>query len=111
MISRAAQKALSRGARRSDIVTLEADLLDLDDDGAPPPPTEAIATAPIPLSARETSLHEAVDVCQRECIRAALQRHDGNWAGAARALGIDASNLHKLARRLGLKQSPGSRRG
>jgi anaerobic nitric oxide reductase transcription regulator len=27
----------------------------------------------------------------------------GNWAVAARALDVDPSNLHKLARRLGLK--------
>jgi len=44
-----------------------------------------------------------VDTCQRTAIRAALARHDGNWARAARALDVDASNLHKLARRLGLK--------
>ena len=35
--------------------------------------------------------------------QAALARRGGNWAGAARALDIDASNLHKLARRLALK--------
>lgn len=40
---------------------------------------------------------------QRQCIQAALARRGGNWAGAARALDIDASNLHKLARRLALK--------
>ena len=40
---------------------------------------------------------------QRQCIQAALARHGGNRAGAARALDIDASNLHKLARRLALK--------
>lgn len=100
VISRAALKALSRGAQRSDIVTLEADLLDLDDGAMP---IETPGAAPIRLATQDISLHEAVDACQRECIRAALQRKDGNWAGAARALGIDASNLHKLARRLGLK--------
>ena len=40
---------------------------------------------------------------QRQCIQAALARHGGNRAGAARELDIDASNLHKLARRLALK--------
>jgi anaerobic nitric oxide reductase transcription regulator len=48
-------------------------------------------------------LRAAVDECQRQCIQAALARHGGNWAGAARELDIDASNLHKLARRLALK--------
>ena len=41
---------------------------------------------------------------QRQCIQAALARHGGNRAGAARELDIDASNLHKLARRLALKE-------
>lgn len=100
VISRAALKALSRGAQRSDIVTLEADLLDLDDT---PVQTAAAEALPLRLAEPDTPLHEAVDKCQRECIRVALQRHDGNWARAARALGVDASNLHKLARRLGLK--------
>ena len=41
---------------------------------------------------------------QRELIRQALTDHSGNWARAARALDLDASNLHKLARRLGVKE-------
>lgn len=102
VISRAALKALSRGARRSDIVTLDADLLDLDAGTAAP---QAAAALP-PAGARmppSMSLREAVDASQRDCIRAALEQHGGNWAQAARALDVDASNLHKLARRLGLK--------
>ena len=39
----------------------------------------------------------------REVIRAALQRHTGNWAASARELGLDRANLHRLAVRLGLK--------
>ncbi|MFT3813702.1 MAG: nitric oxide reductase transcriptional regulator NorR [Acidovorax sp.] len=100
VVSRAALKALSRGARRSDIVTLDADLLDLDADTALPaiPAPDAA-----PAVAAPCTLRDAVDACQRDCIRAALQQHGGNWAQAARALDLDASNLHKLARRLGLK--------
>ena len=102
VISRAALKTLSRGAGRNDIVTLEAALLDLDADAAAPlaPPPEA-AAAPTPTA--EGPLRDAVDACQRQCITAALARHGGSWAQAARALDVDASNLHKLARRLGLK--------
>ena len=48
-------------------------------------------------------LRDAVDACQRQHVRLALQAHDGNWAAAARVLEVDPSNLHKLARRLGLK--------
>jgi anaerobic nitric oxide reductase transcription regulator len=48
-------------------------------------------------------LREAIDTCQRQSIQSALEQHRGHWANAARQLGLDASNLHKLARRLGLK--------
>jgi anaerobic nitric oxide reductase transcription regulator len=47
-----------------------------------------------------------LDDCQRLAIRQALAAADQNWARAAKALGLDASNLHKLARRLGMKQRP-----
>ena len=39
---------------------------------------------------------------QRQCIQAALARHGGNRRRRPE-LDIDASNLHKLARRLALK--------
>ena len=48
-------------------------------------------------------MRDVVDASQREAIRQALAQHQNNWAAAARQLGLDASNLHKLARRVGLK--------
>jgi anaerobic nitric oxide reductase transcription regulator len=45
-----------------------------------------------------------VEACQSRCIEQALEAQSGNWAQAARQLGMDASNLHKLARRLGVKR-------
>lgn len=45
----------------------------------------------------------AVTEAQREAIKAALQRNEPRWAQAARELDVDPSNLHKLARKLGLK--------
>ncbi|CAB3678438.1 nitric oxide reductase transcriptional regulator NorR [Achromobacter pestifer] len=102
VISRAAIKAVSHGADRNDIVTLGVNLLDVSDHGAPIsipsalPPDEAPAGGGL-------SLRDAVDACQRQAIRQALRAHQDNWAHAARALDVDASNLHKLARRLGLK--------
>ena len=99
VISRAAIKALSRGARASDIVTLVPALLDLETrlPDAPAPQTLMPLDAPLP------SLNEAVAQRQRELIEQTLQRSGANWALAARSLGLDPSNLHKLARRLGLK--------
>ncbi len=106
VISRAALKALSRGADRNAILTLEAGLLDLDALEAPaadntPAPTARAAPAAAP--ATTTTLRDAIDACQRHAITTALDSHQANWAQAARALDVDASNLHKLARRLGLK--------
>lgn len=48
-------------------------------------------------------LKESIDHLQRDLIRAALKNKNGNWAAAARELGVNRSNLHKLAKRLGLK--------
>lgn len=109
VISRAALKAVSRGAARSDIVTLEPELLDLDAlsglHGAEPINADSIAfeTSSVTTTPPGLSLREVVEHSQREAIQMALSQHDDNWAGAARALGVDASNLHKLARRLGMK--------
>ncbi|AVO34052.1 nitric oxide reductase transcriptional regulator NorR [Ottowia oryzae] len=117
VISRAALKAVSRGADRRAIVTLEPDMLDLDD-LALPGPVASTATAntaaqggaalsvPPPWQAMAGArLSDIVDASQRAAIRQALDSHEQNWAAAARQLGLDASNLHKLARRLGLKSS------
>ncbi|MFM9271125.1 nitric oxide reductase transcriptional regulator NorR [Halomonas elongata] len=48
-------------------------------------------------------LKEATKAFQRRHIQASLNEHDGNWAATARSLGMDPGNLHRLARRLGLK--------
>lgn len=103
VISRAAIKAMTRGARASDIVTLVPDLLDLEEKpGTHPVPTPLLEERP----ARIVSLSEAVGTCQRQAIEMALARAQGNWAMAARQLELDASNLHKLAKKLGLKPRP-----
>lgn len=107
VISRAALRAVSRGADRNDIVTLEAELLDLDGLESPAPRLDDSGmtrglTFPTTLVAG-TTLRDAVEQTQRACIEQALQVHQGSWAQAARQLGVDASNLHKLAKRLGCK--------
>jgi len=87
------------------------DDLDAHAASAAPAPLDASAFAqatepPATASTTDTAgspLRDAVDACQRHAITQALARHQGNWAQAARALEVDASNLHKLARRLGLK--------
>ncbi len=105
VISRAALKAMSRGVNRNDIVTLETDLLDLDD--GEPTTSRPIDRDPAPealVGATTGTLREAVDETQRQLIRRTLATHAGNWARCAHELDLDPSNLHKLARRLGLKE-------
>ena len=89
---------MSRGAERTKIVTLETTHLDLDLQ-APSPEKSA---PPIPEAA-DLPLKAALDAYQRQLVQQALEKSQGNWTAAARRLGIDTSNLHKLSRRLGLK--------
>ena len=108
VISRAALRAVSRGADRADIVTLEPELLGLDTVVTLPAQMTvskgAFSAAAIAGAASVLpSLKVAVESCQRQMVRAALERTQQNWAEAARLLKLDASNLHKLARRLGIK--------
>jgi len=49
------------------------------------------------------SFREAVHAYRRHLIERAVARAGGNWAAAARALGLDRSNLHHMAKRLGLR--------
>ena len=50
-----------------------------------------------------TDLRQATDHYQTELIKQALTKNKGNWAKTARQLNIDAGNLHRLAKRLGIK--------
>jgi anaerobic nitric oxide reductase transcription regulator len=108
VIGRAALRAISHGAGRGEIVTLEPAHLDLDlsPDGHVPPADFAAAADRAEDQAGEAAdlpLKPALEAYQRQLIRQALARCGDNWASAARVLGLDASNLHKLARRLGMK--------
>ena len=53
--------------------------------------------------AGERSLAHAVDDFQRQLIQQTLQECGRNWSEAARRLNLDRGNLHRLARRLGIK--------
>jgi anaerobic nitric oxide reductase transcription regulator len=66
-----------------------------------------VQPAEVTVATRSTpegiSLREEVRRFQIELIRAALAKHGGNWAAAARALDMNRSNLHNLATRLGIR--------
>ncbi|VTN11140.1 Anaerobic nitric oxide reductase transcription regulator norR [Raoultella terrigena] len=62
--------------------------------------------APAPLAPTQAiNLREATEAFQREAIARALAENNRSWAAAARALAMDVANLHRLAKRLGLKES------
>ncbi len=116
VISRAALKLLSRGASRDQILTIPEDLLDID------VPQDAMARTSsnagdgtIGSSGGEAShdtdvpaaagpLRTAMERYERLLIQRALEATGENWSRAARLLELDPSNLHKRARKLGLKE-------
>lgn len=100
VISRASLKALVQGSDRSQIIRLEAGWLDLDITVSPVVAKDSNLSEAVPSS---LTLNQAVVIAQRRQIRQALSETQGNWRQAALKLDIDASNLHRLARRLGLK--------
>jgi two-component system nitrogen regulation response regulator NtrX len=71
-------------------------------------PESRITVDAVPLEMRTAQpprrggLQEARDAAERERILEALDRTDWNVAGAARALGIERTSLHKRIRALGL---------
>ena len=66
-------------------------------------PRRSAPASPPDEASPSGTLREQVDDFRRQTILRALERHDGNWAAAARALGLHRSNLHHLATRLGLR--------
>lgn len=104
LLSRAALKASTRGNRQSGIVTISAAYLDIAPHAQAEPgavqdgtASDAAATVSIPLDFKD-----AVDEFQRQLIRQQIARHQGNRAAAARSLGLDRGNFHRLLKRLAM---------
>jgi len=87
---------LARAARLGDEVVIHARHFALYDETAPAVAQET------PVIANE-NLREATDAFQRQMITRALDQNGRRWAACARALEMDVANLHRLAKRLGLK--------
>ncbi|MGX9463421.1 nitric oxide reductase transcriptional regulator NorR [Shewanella sp. A14] len=49
------------------------------------------------------NLRDATEQFQSQFIQQVLSQTNGNWAATARSLELDSGNLHRLAKRLGLK--------
>jgi anaerobic nitric oxide reductase transcription regulator len=104
-ISRAALKAAADGIGSDRIVTIEPSHLDL----AKPRFDAAESQAPqqeedidSSIETNGLSLAAASEKFQRGLIERALTAEQGNWAAAARALGMDRGNLRRLAKRIGV---------
>jgi anaerobic nitric oxide reductase transcription regulator len=98
-VQRAVLRA-SAGAARDERVIVSA--RHFGDDVVPP----SRRVTPVPSATQpaiDVPLPEQVDDFRRQAIRRAVDAHDGNWSAAARALGLHRSNLHHLAKRLGLR--------
>lgn len=86
-------RAMLRSARnRGQTTLLEPDDLDID-----------VANDKETPNANGATLTQAIDDFQRQLILATLTEAERNWAEAARRLGVDRGNLHRLAKRLGIK--------
>ncbi|MBM3990506.1 MAG: nitric oxide reductase transcriptional regulator NorR [Planctomycetes bacterium] len=96
-LSRAILRALGRVSAGETVIVRLSDLRAEAQTPAEPTPSVSASVAP------DLPLREALLEFQRERIRRALVVHAGNWAAAARALGLHRSNLHHLAKRLGLR--------
>lgn len=105
MIGRAVLRVQGSGAAGRRILSIDAAALALGQERggmADHAPVDALPT-PAGVPAAGTTLKQALEQYQRSHIGDALARHQGSWAACARELGMDRANLHRLARRLGLK--------
>ncbi len=107
VVSRAVLRASGGTARpaNGEVVTIEATHLDVDRPGLLAGVSGAgTAVASADATSAATPLRDQVAAFERRAILDAVARNDGNWAAAARALGMHRSNLHHLATRLGLRE-------
>lgn len=51
----------------------------------------------------EENLKQATELFQKQFIAQCYKKNNQNWAATARELGIDTGNLHRLAKRIGMK--------
>ncbi|MBY4676464.1 nitric oxide reductase transcriptional regulator NorR [Marinobacterium arenosum] len=102
LLSRAALKAIAEHGNGRGSVILRTAHLGLDDDGTATPVTQPEASETVAVSPG-LPLKEALEQYQRELIEQRLQLHDDNMAAAARSLGINRSNFHRLLKRLGIR--------
>ena len=98
-LGRAALKA--RRDESGPMVTIELEHLDLVNDQ----PAYHIARRPSVAALEDVdglNYRDAVDAFSRKLVQRTLQHTQGNRAAAARQLGLDSGNFHRMVKRLGL---------
>jgi len=104
LVGRSALKALAGLAKRPRIVSLTAAHFDLQARPAPAAAADDLAlSTDTQLATAPVDLRSSMEAHQRQRIEASLARHHGNWASAARELGLHRANMVRLAKRLGLR--------
>lgn len=86
---------------RLEHLKLTAIALETDVSSASTPSPHASALV---LAVGDMTLHEALEETKRAMVLRAVEENAGNWAAAARSLGMARSNLHHMAERLGLRK-------
>jgi anaerobic nitric oxide reductase transcription regulator len=102
VVSRAVLRA-AHGRDPGAAVEIAAVHLGLESGAAALPP--AFQERGVENPASPVPLRRQVEAFQRRMIQAAVERNRGNWAAAARELGLHRGNLHHLASRLGMKEA------
>lgn len=87
---------LARATRTGDDIVIHARHFALHDENIP-------SVKPAAPESVNENLREATEEFQRQMITRALEQNNRSWALCARALEMDVANLHRLAKRLGLK--------
>jgi len=104
LLSRAALRAITAQGRGGRSVTLAANHLGLAaEDWGEVAALPAPAPVPSDAAVAGLGLREATEQFQLRLIEAVLAQHGDNQAAAARALGLNRSNFHRLLGRLGLR--------
>jgi anaerobic nitric oxide reductase transcription regulator len=93
------------GGRRHETIVIDAAYLGLDMSATPTTAEPEAPTADESSAAALVSqpLRDAVDAFQAQVITKTIAECGDNWAEAARRLGLQRGNLHRLADRLGIR--------
>ena len=99
VVSRAVLRASSADADPSGTVLVTPEHLDV----TTVPTQDRMLVRSARAAAVDRPLREQLEEFERSVILASVKAHGGNWAAAARALGMHRSNLHHRAGKLGLR--------